>query len=141
MLRSAADPFLVPTGASSRIQLSPTAESFTPVSMTGRAPTGSPTHSLSHGRSGIGYLNVNSHSDTHGHGNGFPKFPEQSASDLGRAGKGQIIRKNLPSMANAEHFDTERRSRAFVIENVPTSLSYMSLAGFFNVSYLRLFDR
>ena len=39
-----------------------------------------------------------------------------------------------PSIATAERLELDIRSRAFVIENVPGNLSYMALAGFFNVS-------
>ncbi|TQB69931.1 hypothetical protein MPDQ_001121 [Monascus purpureus] len=115
-----------------RMQLSPTAESFTPVGTAGGAPSGSPTLSMTHGRSGIGYLTAGSFSDTNGLVNVSKKFSEQNPVDTGCIGKSQPLRDPVPSTATAEHLDSERRSRAFVIEKVPATLSYMALAGFFN---------
>lgn len=89
--------------------------------------------------SGVGYLAANSEPDTHTLGNEYIKLPDQNASDFGPIGKTRFIKEGLsPSPITIGQYDCDRRSRAFVIEDVPTSLSYLTLAGFFNVSISRV---
>lgn len=122
------------------MQLSPTAESFKPVGMFCGVPNESPTRRLADARSGAGYLTTNAHANvtgTLGSTNRFVRLPGQSVTEFGHSGRSQAAKREFPAVATtAEQFGTERGSRAFVIENVPANLSYMSLAGFFNVSSL-----
>ncbi|KAF7587461.1 hypothetical protein BBP40_007206 [Aspergillus hancockii] len=122
------DPFLVPTSVSCGVQLSPTAAAFTPVGMA----NGNPTQPITRGLPGLGYLTTNSISESNGASNGLVNPFEQSPLSYGSIGNAQEARRGLPFNAVLEKFDSERRSRAFVIENVPTNLTYMALAGFFN---------
>ncbi|OJJ38553.1 hypothetical protein ASPWEDRAFT_168455 [Aspergillus wentii DTO 134E9] len=126
------DPFLVSASTSNRAQLSPTAASFTPIGMTGRVVAGSQIQSLSRECCGVSYLTPNADLGTRGPIPGTMKSVERGTSDYGPIGNTQLAMNSILPSASIEKFDTERRSRAFVIENVPTNLSYMSLAGFFN---------
>ncbi|KAL2216889.1 meiosis protein MEI2 [Thermoascus aurantiacus ATCC 26904] len=127
------DPFLAPPGSSGRVQLSPTASSFTPVGMNAPVTGGGSACPSASTISGVGYLAANSEPDTHTLGNEYIKLPDQNASDFGPIGKTRFIKEGLsPSPITIGQYDCDRRSRAFVIEDVPTSLSYLTLAGFFN---------
>lgn len=124
------------------MQLSPTAESFTPVGVGAGFSNGSPNRSLSHYYTGACYPASSSHVDTIDTSNrsiaGPVRHHGEGSMDNEYTRGSQQTRLNLsPSAATAECFDElEIRSRAFVIEGVPTNLSYMSLAGFFNVRIL-----
>ncbi|PYI10899.1 meiosis protein MEI2 [Aspergillus sclerotiicarbonarius CBS 121057] len=115
------DPFLVSTSTSTRAQLSPTAASFTPIGMADSVPIGNQTLSLSRGFPSPSEA-------TKGH----LQAAERSPSNYGIIGNSRVDLKHRTFTTIYETFDTETRSRALVIENVPRNLTYMSLAGFFN---------
>ncbi|OJJ84919.1 putative meiosis protein MEI2 [Aspergillus glaucus CBS 516.65] len=127
------DPFWGQSGPSNRVQLSPMAASFTPISMTGNIASQSQFESpLTRDFSNVGRLAANSDPEIHGPGAGIIRFSEPNVPEYGPVGNAHFARNNFTSSAPIEKLDSERRSRAFVIENVPTNLSYMALAGFFN---------
>jgi hypothetical protein len=128
------DPFLMPTGRSGHIQLSPTASSFIPVGAAGGFMNSNINRSVAPAISEMGYLAANSEPDTQTLGNGNVKYSDQSMSDFGPIGMSNIIKEGVSSSINLGQFDYDRRSRAFVIEDVPTNLSHLALAGFFSVS-------
>lgn len=129
------DPFLAPGSSSSRVQLSPMAASFTPISMTGSMPgQGQIQSPLARQFSSVGCLAANSDPETHDLGAGPVRPGGSNVPEFGPVGNSHFSRNSLTSSMAIEKFDIERRCRAFVIENVPTNLSYMALAGFFNVS-------
>lgn len=137
LLRPSSDPFLGQSGPSNRVQLSPMAASFTPISMTGNIAGQSQIESpLTRDFSSVGRLAANSDPEIHGPGAGIIRFSESNVPEYGPVGNTHVARNNFTSSVPIEKLDSERRSRAFVIENVPTNLSYMALAGFFNVSSL-----
>lgn len=82
----------------------------------------------------VSYLAVDSIAEVNGTSSGLVSPFGQGSSDYGTIGSAREFR-GLSSGAVLEKFDAERRSRALVIENVPTNLTYMALAGFFNVSW------
>ncbi|KAE8348483.1 meiosis protein MEI2 [Aspergillus coremiiformis] len=129
---AAGDPFLVPRSTSSRVQLSPTAASFTPVGIIDPVANGSPTQTKTRGFSNVSYLTANSITEFNGTSSGLASPFGQGSLSYGTIGSTQRLRGSLSSGAVLEKFDSERRCRAFVIENVPTNLTYMALAGFFN---------
>ena len=135
LLRPSSDPFLGQSGPSNRVQLSPMAASFTPISMTGNIASQSQFESpLTRDFSSVGRLAANSDPEIHGPGAGIIRFSEPNVPEYGPVGNTHFARNSFTSSGPTEKLDSERRSRAFVIENVPTNLSYMALAGFFNVS-------
>jgi len=137
LFRPSSDPFLGQSGPSNRVQLSPMAASFTPISMTGSIAGQSQIESpLTRDFSSVGHLAANSDPETHGPGAGIIRFSEPNMPEYGPVGNTHFARNSFTSSVPIEKLDSERRSRAFVIENVPTNLSYMALAGFFNVGSL-----
>lgn len=119
--RATSDPFLVSTSSSSRMQLSPTAASFTPTATSDTADSDSQARFVASAFI-TGAESVR------------PSFIEQTMSEHDTFGPAQTTRKSNQSGAILDRFDVERRSRALVIENVSARLTYMALAGFFNVS-------
>ncbi|KAJ9272213.1 hypothetical protein DTO212C5_1718 [Paecilomyces variotii] len=126
------DPFIAPPTGHGRVQLSPTASSFTPLGPASGTDQSSARLLKSIG-SGVRYLAANSEPD---HGllrKGNERLPDQIISDFGPIGKAKTGNEhNHSSPIIIGQFDQERRSRAFVIEDVPTGLSYLTLAGFFS---------
>lgn len=86
--------------------------------------------------SSVGRLAASSDPEMHGPGTGAVRFNETKVPEYGPVGNLQFVKNSFPSIVPVEKFDSERRGRAFVVENVPGNLSYMALAGFFNVSSL-----
>ncbi|GIK06527.1 hypothetical protein Aspvir_002177 [Aspergillus viridinutans] len=123
-----ADPFLVPLNTSNRVQLSPTAASFTPIGLAGSAASDIQVR----GRSNIGSLNAQANVEIRGARSGPGEVYEQGLPNYGPIGRAPIAQNGCPAGIFAGKFDDDKRSRAFVIENVPASLNFMSLAGFFN---------
>ncbi|PYH98926.1 putative meiosis protein MEI2 [Aspergillus ellipticus CBS 707.79] len=121
---SSSDPFLVSASTSTRIQLSPTAASFTPI---GKNPL-----SLSRGFPGVNYLTSKLDIEPKETRAGSLQVPDCSPADYGVIGNTPVDGNHRPYGAVHGKFETEGRSRALVIENVPKNLTYMSLAGFFN---------
>lgn len=137
VFRPSSDPFLGQGSASNRVQLSPMAASFTPISMTSNMADQSQIESpLTREVSSVGRLAASSDPEMHGPGAGIARFNEPNVPEYGPVGNAHFTRNSFTSSVPIEKLDTERRSRAFVVENVPANLSYMALAGFFNVSSL-----
>ncbi|KAE8145548.1 meiosis protein MEI2 [Aspergillus avenaceus] len=126
------DPFLVPTSTSSRVQLSPTAAAFTPVGMADIIVDGDLTQPIICDLPGTGYLATKPKAEFNETSNKLANPFERSLSGYGVSGNVHDFKKNVPFRTVLEKFDSERRSRAFVIENIPTNLTYMAMAGFFN---------
>lgn len=103
------------------MQLSPTAASFTPTATSDTADSDSQARFVASAFI-TGAESVR------------PSFIEQTMSEHDTFGPAQTTRKSNQSGAILDRFDVERRSRALVIENVSARLTYMALAGFFNVS-------
>lgn len=85
--------------------------------------------------SNIGYLAADSNVDTSATGASRPSRLERPLPAYGAIGSDRLPRKRLslsPARGNAE---PEEQTRALLIENVPTNLTYMALAGFFNVRF------
>ena len=95
---------------------------------------GNLAQSMAHALPSISYLAVNSIAAVNGTSGGIVSPFDQGSSNFETIGSARGFR-SLSSGAVLEKFDSERRSRALVIENVPTNLTYMALAGFFNVSW------
>lgn len=131
-LSSASDPFLASGGRSSHVQLSPTASTFTPIGITGNI-IGVPFNRSA--SSGMSYLAAGSEPETQGLHNGSAMYIDQSTSVFGPIGMSSMIKESIsPHPTNYSQVDYDKRSRAFVIEEVPTSYTYLNLAGFFSVS-------
>ncbi|KKK25067.1 meiosis protein [Aspergillus rambellii] len=129
-LYSSSDPFLVPNSMPHRAQLSPTAASFTPIGM---AETSSGNGAqLMAPTKGINFLPINSSQISNVGGGGFRHEFEGTMPAYGPIGNAQIPRRSLSFSPVRGQFDKDRNLRALLIENVPTNLTYMSLAGFFN---------
>ena len=124
----------MPTGASNRAQLSPTAASFTPTGIRETEANRTLSRSSSRCFSNVSYLSSHPGSESSGPRNGPAKAPQGLSSNYGVIGDAEGARRDSAIRPSLDRFDVERRSRALVVENVPTNLSYMSLAGFFNVS-------
>ncbi|PYH28712.1 putative meiosis protein MEI2 [Aspergillus neoniger CBS 115656] len=129
---SSSDPFLVSTNTSTRVQLSPTAASFTPIGAADNVLSRSKAPSLSRGFSGVGYLTASSDIDPCEARNGPLQAPDRYPLNYGVIGNSQADTRNRPNIMDYQTFGSESHSRALVIENVPKNLTYMSLAGFFN---------
>ncbi|GLA58611.1 hypothetical protein AtubIFM55763_003996 [Aspergillus tubingensis] len=129
---SSSDPFLVSTNTSTRVQLSPTAASFTPISAADNVLSRSKAPSLSRGFSGVGYLTASSDIDPCEARNGPLQASDRYPLNYGVIGNSQADTRNRPNIMDYQTFGSESHSRALVIENVPKNLTYMSLAGFFN---------
>ena len=113
------------------------AASFTPISMTGNSFGHSQMQSpLTRDFSSIGRLAANSDPEMHEPINGSARFNDPKMPECGPVGNYQFAKNRLSSNMLGEKSDIGR-NRAFVIENVPPNLSYMTLAGFFNVSELQ----
>lgn len=121
----------MPLNTSNSGQLSPHAASFTPIGIAGSAASDIQVR----GRSEIGSLNAQANVEICGARNGPGGVYEQGLPNYGPIGRAPITQKGCPTGIFAGNFDNDRRSRTFVIENVPASLNFMSLAGFFNVSF------
>ncbi|RDK36739.1 hypothetical protein M752DRAFT_310948 [Aspergillus phoenicis ATCC 13157] len=130
--RSSSDPFLASTNTSTRVQLSPTAASFTPIGTADNASIRSKAPSLSRGFSGAGYLTASSDIDPCEARNGPLQASDRFSLKYGVIGNSQADTRDHPVIRDYETFGNESHSRALVIENVPKNLTYMSLAGFFN---------
>ncbi|KAE8339352.1 hypothetical protein BDV24DRAFT_152897 [Aspergillus arachidicola] len=130
LLRAASDPFLVPT-STSRVQLSPTAAAFTPIGMVDTVANSNLSQPLTRTLPSVSYLAVDSIAEVNGTSSRLVSPFDQDSSNYGTIGSARGFR-GLSSGAVLDKFDAERRSRALVIENVPTNLTYMALAGFFN---------
>lgn len=133
-LPSLADPFLTPGTGSNRARLSPTAASFTPVGVPGTITGGSSSQYLGFGRSASATFGGNS--------SGPNPLRQDTLAFLGRGMSDTSPSRNSPTRdagvaGSLGRLDPDLRSRALLIENVPTNVSYMSLAGFFNVSNIR----
>ena len=133
---SLADPFLTPGTGSNRARLSPTAASFTPVGMHGTVAGGSPSQYLGFGRSVSATFAGNS--------SGPNPLRQDTLAFLGRGMSATSPFRNSPERVSGVAVSPGRlgpdlRSRALLIENVPTNVSYMSLANFFNVSVHKYF--
>ncbi|GJP89136.1 hypothetical protein AnigIFM59636_011957 [Aspergillus niger] len=131
-IRSSSDPFLASTNTSTRVQLSPTAASFTPIGTADNASIRSKAPSLSRGFSGAGYLTASSDIDPCEARNGPLQASDRFSLKYGVIGNSQADTRDHPVIRDYETFGSESHSRALVIENVPKNLTYMSLAGFFN---------
>ncbi|XRM44549.1 hypothetical protein ABZX51_007678 [Aspergillus tubingensis] len=131
-LTSSSDPFLVSTNTSTRVQLSPTAASFTPIGAADNVLSRSKAPSLSRGFSGVGYLTASSDIDPCEARNGPLQASDRYPLNYGVIGNSQTDTRNRPNIMDYQTFGSESHSRALVIENVPKNLTYMSLAGFFN---------
>ncbi|PYH66051.1 meiosis protein MEI2 [Aspergillus vadensis CBS 113365] len=131
-LTSSSDPFLVSTNTSTRIQLSPTAASFTPIGTADNVLFRSKEPSLSRGFSGVGYLTASSDIDPCEARNGPLQASDRYPLNYGVIGNSPADTRNRPNFMDYRTFGNESHSRALVIENVPKNLTYMSLAGFFN---------
>ncbi|KAK2761399.1 hypothetical protein FQN54_001921 [Arachnomyces sp. PD_36] len=129
-----ADPFLAPPVSSERIQLSPTASSFTPVGLNSSAfdARSGPSHPALPVTSGMSFLAANSEPDTHNRGNGYPMHPRQP-TEFGPIGKSKVAKDASPgTYVHIGQFDYDNRNRAFAIEGVPTGMAYLNLAEFFS---------
>ncbi|KAL3469388.1 meiosis protein MEI2 [Aspergillus californicus] len=130
---TSADPFLVSAHVSNRPQLSPTAASFTPIGLADSASANRAhfmTKDLS--TSNISFLAANSNADSSAAGTRPTKRLERPLPAYGPIGSDRINRDSLSTSPVRANLDSEGHSRALLIENVPTNLTYMSLAGFFN---------
>ncbi|KAL2816369.1 hypothetical protein BDW59DRAFT_175816 [Aspergillus cavernicola] len=130
---ASADPFLVSTHGSNRPQLSPTAASFTPIGLIDSASANRArfmTKDLS--TSNVGLLAAKSNVDSRAAGDRPINRLERPLLAYGPIGSDRIQRDHLSHSPVRGKFESEGHSRALLIENVPTDLTYMSLAGFFN---------
>ncbi|KAL5332739.1 hypothetical protein BJX70DRAFT_392760 [Aspergillus crustosus] len=127
------DPFLVSTNISNRQQLSPTAASFTPIGLMNSASANrahfmtkdiSPSH--------IGFLAVGSNVDSKAPGPRGTNHHERSLPVYGAIGSDRTQRDRITLNPVYGKVESGEHTRALLIENVPTNLTYMSLAGFFN---------
>ncbi|KAL3455636.1 hypothetical protein BJX64DRAFT_281943 [Aspergillus heterothallicus] len=127
---SSSDPFLVSTSVSSRPQLSPTAASFTPLGIADSA-SANRAHFMAKdlSTSNISFLAANSNADSNDLlGAARPASTCTERPLLAAYGAiGSYRTSPLRGKPEAEAY-----TRALLIENVPTNLTYMSLAAFFN---------
>lgn len=109
------------------MKLSPTAATFT--------PSGTANFVLSSNQArGVGHLLANTPSESTETGTSPPEYLENESSRYRPIERFQPKNTSLSYGFNFDKVDVERR--AIVIENVPTNLTYILLAGFFNVSLL-----
>lgn len=112
------------------VKLSPTAATFT--------PSGPTNFVLSSNQArGVGHLLANIPSESTETGTSPPDYLGDETLRYRPVERFQSKNTNLSYGFNLDKVDVERRSRAIMIENVPTNLTYILLAGFFNVSLLR----
>ncbi|KAL4944743.1 hypothetical protein BDV06DRAFT_232684 [Aspergillus oleicola] len=127
------DPFLVSANTCSRPQLSPTAASFTPIGLadtTAATRAHFMTKDLS--PSNLSLLAATSNVDP-----GAVEVPPTSRLErplpaYGAIGSDRAHRDRLSLSSVRGQNEQEEPTRALLIENVPTNLTYMALAGFFN---------
>jgi hypothetical protein len=134
--RSSSDPFLVSTSVSNRPQLSPTAASFTPIGIADSA-SANRAHFMAKdlSTSNISFLAANSNAEPCAPGARPANRIERPLPAYGPIGSDRNLRDCLPLSPVRGKPEPEGYSRALLIENVPTNLTYMSLAAFFNVSF------
>ncbi|KAL4976197.1 hypothetical protein BDW66DRAFT_166721 [Aspergillus desertorum] len=126
---ASSDPFLVSANVSTRPQLSPTAASFTPIGVADSTSANRAhfmTKEVSH--SNISFLTANSRVDSGS--NSKVGRPERSLATYGAIGSDRGYTDCGAQARKAAEQDGN--TRALLIENVPTNLTYMALAGFFN---------
>ncbi|KAL4877640.1 hypothetical protein BJY04DRAFT_209739 [Aspergillus karnatakaensis] len=130
---ASSDPFLISTSVSNRQQLSPTAASFTPIALADSASTNrahfmtkdlSPSH--------ISFLAAKSNVDSNAPETHPTNRLERSLPVYGPIGSNRANRACLSLSPVRGKPEPEGYMRALSIENVPTNLTYMTLAGFFN---------
>jgi hypothetical protein len=140
--RSSSDPFLVSTSVSNRPQLSPTAASFTPIGITDSA-SANHAHFMAKdlSTSNISFLAAKSNAEPCAPGARPANRIERPLLAYGPIGSDRNLRDCLPSSPAHGKPELEGYTRALLIENVPTDLTYMSLAAFFNVSLHTAFSR
>ncbi|KAL3483577.1 RNA recognition motif 2-domain-containing protein [Aspergillus germanicus] len=130
---SSSDPFLVSTSVSNRPQLSPTAASFTPIGIADSA-SANRAHFMAKdlSTSNISFLAANSNAEPCAPGARPANRIERPLPAYGPIGSDRNLRDCLPLSPVRGKPEPEGYSRALLIENVPTNLTYMSLAAFFN---------
>ncbi|KAL2862970.1 putative meiosis protein MEI2 [Aspergillus lucknowensis] len=130
---TSSDPFLVSTSVSNRPQLSPTAASFTPIGLADSA-SANRAHFMAKdlSTSNMGFLAADSNADCDAAGTRPSNQPERALPAYGPIGSDRKYRDRLSLNLAHGNLGSESYTRALVIENVPTNLTYMSLAGFFN---------
>ncbi|KAL4950564.1 hypothetical protein BDW69DRAFT_197165 [Aspergillus filifer] len=127
------DPFLVSANTCSRPQLSPTAASFTPLCLTDTAAANSAqlmTKDLS--PSNLSLLAATSNADSGAVEASPSSRHERPLPVYGAIGSDRALRDRLSLSSVRRPNEPEEFTRALLIENVPTNLTYMALAGFFN---------
>ncbi|KAL4782741.1 RNA recognition motif 2-domain-containing protein [Aspergillus varians] len=127
------DPFLASANVSNRPQLSPTAASFTPVGLADTARANRAhfkTKDLS--PSNISLLAASSNIDSSTTEVPATNRLERPVPAYGAIGSDRVHRDCLSLSPVSGKLEPEEPTRALLIENVPTNLTYMSLAGFFN---------
>ncbi|KAL2809025.1 RNA recognition motif 2-domain-containing protein [Aspergillus granulosus] len=130
---SSYDPFLASRSVSNRPQLSPTAASFTPICTTDSA-SADRAHFMAKGlsTSNINFMTTNSNVDSNASGAGAANRLEWPLLASGAIGSDRNLRDcHLLSPIRGKP-ESEVYTRALLIENIPTNLTYMSLATFFN---------
>ncbi|KAL4899276.1 hypothetical protein BDW74DRAFT_171645 [Aspergillus multicolor] len=129
---ASSDPFLVSANISTRPQLSPTAESFTPIGL-GDLASLNRAHYVNKNPSpsSIGLLAASSNVNSSGSAAPSTSRLERVLPAYGAIGSDRVQKDR--TSPEPDHADNEQEhTRALLIENVPTNLTYMSLAGFFN---------
>ncbi|EAW08594.1 putative meiosis protein MEI2 [Aspergillus clavatus NRRL 1] len=130
--RNPSDPFLIPTTPSNRLRLSPTAANFTPTEITRPVVSGDQLNDLACNHPGLGHLNGQALAGPRAGGSSSLSITGLRLPNYGPIGRAPAIQKAYEAGMVADNMESERRNRAFAIDNVPTNLNYMSLAGFFN---------
>lgn len=133
-IRNSSDPFLVSATPSNRLQLSPTAANFTPTEIIKPVVSGHQLNDLVCNNPGLSHLNCQALNEPRAGGGSALSVTEPRLPNYGPIGRAPAFQKAYEGSMVAENMESERRNRAFAINNVPTNLNYMSLAGFFNVS-------
>ncbi|KAL4789897.1 hypothetical protein BDV19DRAFT_396608 [Aspergillus venezuelensis] len=127
------DPFLVSANACSRPQLSPTAASFTPLGLADTVAADRAqlmTKDLS--PSNLSLLAATSNADSGAVEASPTSRHERPLPAYGAIGSDRAFRDRLSLSSVRRPNEPEEFTRALLIENVPTNLTYMALAGFFN---------
>ncbi|PGH14426.1 hypothetical protein AJ79_03069 [Helicocarpus griseus UAMH5409] len=129
------DPFLSTPSSAGRIQLSPTASSFTPSGF-GMNPLDYAARQTFPGNqpvSSMSYLAATSEPYPRDACDVFGPRSGGSLPGFGPIGKARMARAPLPMMfAQMGQFDSENRNRAFAMEGVPPNLPYLTLAELFS---------
>lgn len=93
-----------------------------------------PMASMSHGQP---FFTASSEQYSNGLSNSGNGFSQNAFSHVGDAGLPAVANDGAPAFSmDHDRLDIERRSRAFVLEGVPLTLSHLTLASFFSVSLL-----